>query len=182
MTISMIIHVTTEVLNIVTNLAGTCDTTDTAVEQCSKAETVCTADGGGGKCLCKATHYSDGTDCQTIKTYNQACSNTVTDTKQCGEANQECLLESGTSNYKCQCSAAYYDNGSGCTARITPGNSCSANQCVEHATCDTNCICEAGYTASPTTNPTMCSGVVKFASLSYMYVVPILVSMMSLLR
>lgn len=55
----------------------------------------------------------------TGKTYNQACSNAITDTKQCGEANQECLLESGTSNYKCQCSAAYNYDGSGCTASKT---------------------------------------------------------------
>ncbi|CAG2218601.1 unnamed protein product [Mytilus edulis] len=64
-----------------------------------------------------------------------------------------------------------------------------ADQCVTHATCDTvasptKCECDTGYTATPTASPTMCSanGVVKFASLSYMYVVPILVSMMSLLR
>lgn len=55
---------------VVTTLAGTCDLTDTAAEQCSFPDTECTAYSGGGICDCKATHYADGTDCQHSKTRN----------------------------------------------------------------------------------------------------------------
>lgn len=38
---------------------------------------------------------------------------------------------------------------------------CAADGCVTHATCNTNsnptkCQCDTGYTATPTTTPTMC--------------------------
>lgn len=38
---------------------------------------------------------------------------------------------------------------------------CAADECVTHATCNTKsnptkCQCDTGYTATPTTKPTMC--------------------------
>ncbi|VDI31957.1 Hypothetical predicted protein [Mytilus galloprovincialis] len=95
---------------IVSTLTGACDTTDTAAEQCSYANTECTADGGGGI------------------TYESACSNTVADTSQCAVTNQECSLESGTTNYKCQCTADYYGDGTGCAAKIAFGGDCSGGK------------------------------------------------------
>ncbi|XP_071132926.1 uncharacterized protein [Mytilus edulis] len=58
---------------------------------------------------------------------------------------------------------------------IVPGVTCAADQCVTHASCNTSskCQCETGYTATPTVKPTMCSGVIEVATLSYMLVIPI---------
>ncbi|XP_063446872.1 slit homolog 1 protein-like [Mytilus trossulus] len=117
-------------------LDATCIVTDSAKDQCSVVNTECRTDGSESKCLCKATHYSDGNACQTSK---------------------------------------------------KPEETCAAKQCVTHATCNTKsnpnkCQCNAGYTATPATTPTMCSGVMKVATLWYMLAVPIYVSMMSLIR
>ncbi|XP_076073648.1 uncharacterized protein LOC143045193 isoform X2 [Mytilus galloprovincialis] len=100
----------------------------------------------------------------------------------CSEANNICVA--GTS--KCACATtSFRKGGTECATRIVPGATCAAKQCVTHASCNTTstkCKCDAGYTATPTTKPTMCSGVMKVPTLSYMLAVPIFVSMMSLLR
>ncbi|VDI40662.1 Hypothetical predicted protein [Mytilus galloprovincialis] len=90
-------------------LDGTCIVTDSAKDQCSVVNTECRTEGSESKCLCKATHYSDGSACQTRK---------------------------------------------------KPEETCAAHQCVTHATCNTTtnpnkCKCKIGYTATPTTTPTM---------------------------
>lgn len=36
-------------------------------------------------------------------------------------------------------------------------DTCSAGECITHASCvSTICVCDAGYTPSPATKPTMC--------------------------
>ncbi|XP_052070421.1 adhesion G protein-coupled receptor E2-like [Mytilus californianus] len=164
-----------------------CDNTVTATDQCSVANQECSLESGTTyKCLCTAAYYSAGSACVAKIGFETSCNNTVTATDQCLVANQECSLESGTT-YKCLCTAAYYSDGSACVAKKNPDIACTATgQCITNAECDVGgtdkCECNAGYTETPTVSPTTCSGVVKFATLPYMYVVPILVSMMFLLR
>ncbi|VDI58443.1 Hypothetical predicted protein [Mytilus galloprovincialis] len=161
-----------------------CDAADSG--QCADTNAECKDDGSGtNKCLCQATHYDSSNVCTLIVGLDGDCDISNTDAEQCSVANTECKSD-GAGNNKCLCEATHYSDSSACQLRKKPEETCSTGHCVEHATCDTvsptKCECDAGYTATPTTSPTMCSGVVKFASLSYMYVVPILVSMMSLLR
>ncbi|CAG2228686.1 unnamed protein product [Mytilus edulis] len=167
-------------------LDGTCDTTDSATDQCSVVDTECRDDGTESKCLCKTTHYSDGSAC-VIKFagIDTTCNSAVSTRDQCSAADTECRDDGA--GLKCLCKATHYSDGSACQTRIKPNIACTAaGQCVTHATCDTTdtdtCVCDASYTPSPIINPTMCSGVVKFSTQKYTYVVPILVSMMFLLR
>lgn len=51
-------------------LDGTCDSTDSATDQCSVADTECRNDGAGtDKCLCETTFYPDGGTCVTSNTH-----------------------------------------------------------------------------------------------------------------
>ncbi|VDI26942.1 Hypothetical predicted protein, partial [Mytilus galloprovincialis] len=92
--------------------------------------------------------------------FELTCDNTVTATDQCAAANQECSLESGAT-YKCLCTSDYYPHGSSfCVVKKVPDEACAATgQCVTYAECDTadtqTCVCNAGYTATPTATPTM---------------------------
>ncbi|CAG2237439.1 FBN1 [Mytilus edulis] len=124
-------------------LAGTCDSTDSATDQCSVADTTCRNDGAGDKCLCIDTHFSDGTGCQTkVAGLNTTCDGAVSATDQCSTAGTECK-DDGTGTDRCLCKPTYYPDGSTCVLR---------------------------------------SGVIKVAMLQYMYVVPFIISMMTLLR
>lgn len=49
---------------------------------------------------------------------------------------------------------------------------CVAGGCVTHATCDTSasptiCECDAGYTASPTSTPTMCKFTISYNKIGH---------------
>ncbi|CAG2196014.1 unnamed protein product [Mytilus edulis] len=149
-------------------------------DQCADALAACAS---GNTCLCKARNFEnkDG-KCAKQVAFNANCGVAETASDQC-VATTECKNDSkGTK--KCLCKATHYDSGGTCTPRIVPGVTCAADQCVTHASCNTSskCQCETGYTATPTVKPTMCSGVIEVATLSYMLVIPIFVSMMFVLR
>ncbi|CAC5397761.1 unnamed protein product [Mytilus coruscus] len=163
-------------------LNGVCELAQTSTEQCAIDNSECIDVSGTVRCICSTTHYETGGACELRIALDTDC----TSSDQC-VADTDCR-DNGAGTDQCQCTiATHYKSGSSCIARIKPNIDCTAvGQCVTNAECDTadtgTCLCNAGYTATPTTTPTMCSGVVKFASLSYMYVVPILVSMMFFLR
>ncbi|XP_076076061.1 uncharacterized protein LOC143046890 [Mytilus galloprovincialis] len=157
---------------------------NTAADQCGGSDVECRDDSGTDKCLCKTTHYDASGTCTTKINLNGGCN--VAHTEPCADANSYCKDDSGT---KCLCQDTHFEKGGACTLNIHPDFSCSAtDQCVTNAECDTadtnTCVCNAGYTATPTTTPTMCisNGEVKLSTLLYIYVVPIIVSMFFLLR
>lgn len=49
---------------------ATCVATETAADQCAVTNSECRNDGAGSKCLCKTSHYKDGTGCVISKTCN----------------------------------------------------------------------------------------------------------------
>ncbi|CAG2208962.1 unnamed protein product [Mytilus edulis] len=152
----------------------------TANGDCTDANNVCTAT----KCACSPTSYKTDGSNKCAKKIDLGGTCTATPTGQCADANAEC---DGTDSI-CVCTANYFANKkSVCAPRKKPEETCAAHQCVTHATCKTTtnptkCKCNAGYTATPTTKPTMCSGAIKVATLSYMLAVTIFVSMMLLLQ
>ncbi|XP_071132920.1 uncharacterized protein [Mytilus edulis] len=80
-------------------LDGACKVTESTKGQCSVAETECRHDGSESKCLCKATHYSDGSACQTRIGPGATCA-----VHQC-VTNASCNTTSSLN--KCQCNAGY---------------------------------------------------------------------------
>ncbi|CAG2208961.1 unnamed protein product [Mytilus edulis] len=161
-------------------LAEKCTTTPTG--QCVDTNAECHAT--HLKCECTSSYFGNknGVCVSRIAALNDACDATDSATDQCAKDNAECRIDG--KGGKCLCKATHYSDGSACVIRIVPGVACAANQCVTHASCNTTskCQCKAGYTATPTTKPTMCNGVMKVATLSYMLAVPIFVSMMFRLR
>ncbi|CAG2218030.1 unnamed protein product [Mytilus edulis] len=154
---------------------GSTACTDTTTQECIS-----------DTCQCKTTYFRnhENTACEAKIAYDAACD--TADSGQCTDANSECK-DDGTRTTKCLCKTTHYDVSGTCTIRKNPDIACTATgQCVTNAECDVGgtdkCECNTGYTETPIDTPTMCSGVVKFASVSYMYVVPILLTMMSLLR
>ncbi|XP_071132921.1 adhesive plaque matrix protein 2-like [Mytilus edulis] len=138
----------------------------------------------GFKCLCKTGNFEkkDGTCAAQIAALNGPCVASDPAPDQCAVDNAECITN-GTA--KCQCKVTHYVNVAACAIRKSPKGSCAPGECVTHASCDSGtskCVCDAGYDPSPTISPTMCSGVVKVITQTYMYLVPFLVSMMLLLR
>ncbi|CAG2237442.1 unnamed protein product [Mytilus edulis] len=149
---------------------------------CSEANNICVA--GTSKCACATTSFrKGGTECATRIVLKATCVVAETDPDQC-VVGAECK-DDGKGAKKCLCKTTHYESSANCVPRIVPGATCAAKQCVTHASCNTTstkCKCDAGYTATPTAKPTICSGVMKVPTLSYMLAVPIFVSMMSLLR
>ncbi|XP_071129991.1 cell death abnormality protein 1-like [Mytilus edulis] len=150
-------------------------------DQCEDSNAAC--NGTALKCQCKSTHFVSKTGaCKLVTTaLKGACDTSDSFSHQCAVANAECRNE-GTD--KCLCKATHYVKGAACEIRKKPDEEgCAADECVTHATCNTKsnptkCQCDTGYTATPTTTPTMCSGVPKVTTLSHMCVVPILLLMM----
>ncbi|CAG2196011.1 unnamed protein product [Mytilus edulis] len=135
-------------------------------------------------CGCKSTHIvnKDGA-CNPKGTLNTICGVAETAQYQC-EANTECQ-DDGNGTKTCLCKTSHYESSGACTLRKSPQATCASNECVVHSTCDSGtrtCVCDAGYNPSPTISPTMCSGDVKVLTLPYIYVVPVVVSMMLLIR
>ncbi|XP_063446876.1 variant-specific surface protein VSP4A1-like [Mytilus trossulus] len=165
-------------------LNQTC-TTGQSAGQCADSNAACV--GTALKCQCKSTHFVSKTGaCKLVVTaLDAACDASDSFSHQCAVVNSECRKD-GTD--KCLCKATHYAKGATCEIRKKPDEGgCAAHECVTHATCNTKsnptkCQCDTGYTAIPTTTPTMCSGVPKVATLSYMFVIPILLSMVFLLR
>ncbi|CAC5397766.1 unnamed protein product [Mytilus coruscus] len=150
---------------------------------CSEANNVCDT-----TCKCATNFFrkTSPAECAAqVAALDGVCDTAQTASDQCAVADSECRTDSGSD--KCLCKATHYTDGAACTIRKNPDIACSATgECVTNAECDVGgtdkCECNAGYNETPTVSPTMCSGVVKFATLPYMYVVPIIVSMMFLLR
>ncbi|CAC5385273.1 unnamed protein product [Mytilus coruscus] len=84
----------------VTALDRTCDGKDSATDQCSVANTECTVDGAGSKCLCKTTHYKKGGACEIRKKPDEE-----------GCAASQCVTHATcntkSSPTKCECDAGY---------------------------------------------------------------------------
>ncbi|CAC5385278.1 unnamed protein product [Mytilus coruscus] len=135
------------------------------------------------KCSPGTFRKTTAAECATkVAALDDTCDATDSASDQCAVADAECRID-GTA--KCLCKATHYVDAAACTLRKNPDATCGGDECVLHASCvATKCVCDAGYTPSPTTTPTMCksSGVVKVTILPCMYVVPILASMMFLLR
>lgn len=58
---------------------------------------------------------------------------------------------------------------------------CVAGGCVTHATCDTSasptiCECDTGYTASPTSTPTMCKFTISYNKIGHRSISPLRLS------
>ncbi|XP_076073657.1 uncharacterized protein LOC143045197 isoform X2 [Mytilus galloprovincialis] len=161
-------------------LGGTCTATPTG--QCADANADC--DAKDSICVCKANYFANKKSvcASKVTALDATCVATEPAIDQCAVTDSECINDDA--GPKCLCKTSHYKDGTGCVIRIFPGVNCAANQCVNHASCNTTakCQCKAGYTATPTTKPTMCSGVNKIAMMSSMLAVPIFVSMMLLLR
>ncbi|VDI40888.1 Hypothetical predicted protein [Mytilus galloprovincialis] len=162
-------------------LGGKCTATPTG--QCVDTNAEC--DATDSICSCTTSYFKNKKSVcvAQITTIDHTCDATQTADDQCSVDDTECRND-GTES-KCLCKTTHYKNGAACAIRKKPEETCAAHQCVTHATCNTTankCKCNAGYTATPTTTPTMCSGVMKVANLWYMMAVPIFVSIMSLLR
>ncbi|VDH89149.1 Hypothetical predicted protein [Mytilus galloprovincialis] len=151
----------------------------TGIGDCTDTSNIC--GGTSKKCECSTTSYKENaTTCATKMALNVAF--TATQTGQCTDSNAECHATKHT----CGCKSTHFVNKAGaCHQRKSPKVNCASGECVSHASCDSGtnkCVCDAGYDPSPIISPTMCNGVVKVLTLSYMYVVPILVSLNFLLR
>ncbi|XP_076073653.1 uncharacterized protein LOC143045195 [Mytilus galloprovincialis] len=154
-------------------------------DQCADTLAEC-RDQSGFKCLCQTSNFENnvGVCAAQVAALDDPCDSMDPALDQCAVADAECRVD-GTA--KCLCKATHYVDGAACTIRIKPNITCTAaGQCVIHATCDTTdtntCVCDIGYTPSPTIDPTMCNGVVKVTILTYMYMAPILISMVFLLH
>ncbi|CAC5394659.1 unnamed protein product [Mytilus coruscus] len=154
---------------------GTC--TGSGVGNCADTNNIC--DATSHKCACSSTSYlKDGTtECADKIALAGTC--TASPTGQCADSNAKCHA----TDLICVCMSNYFANkNAACASRKNPNATCGGDECVTHASCvSSKCKCDAGYTPSPTTSPTMCSSVIKFAALPYMYVIPIHVSMMFIL-
>ncbi|CAC5394664.1 unnamed protein product [Mytilus coruscus] len=132
---------------------GTC--TGSGVGDCADTNNIC--DTTSHKCACNPTSYlKDGTtECaDKVAALDGTCDATDSALDQCAVTNSECRID-GTA--KCLCKATHYVKNSACTIRKNPNATCSGDECVTHASCvSTKCKCDAGYTPSPTTSPTMC--------------------------
>ncbi|XP_071132918.1 uncharacterized protein DDB_G0272530-like [Mytilus edulis] len=160
-------------------LAETC--TASPAGQCAATNAECHAT--HSKCECTSSYFANKNGaCASKVALDATCFATETTTDQCSVDDTECRND-GTGS-KCLCKTSHYKDGTGCVIRIVPGATCAANQCITHASCNTTskCQCKAGYTATPTIKPTMCSGVMKVTTLSHMLAVPIFLSVMFLLR
>ncbi|XP_076073660.1 uncharacterized protein LOC143045198 isoform X3 [Mytilus galloprovincialis] len=155
----------------------------TGVGDCTDSNNIC--DTNSHKCACSTTSYKkNATTCATKVAFNATCVVAEPAKDQC-VANTECKNAGVTGTYQCLCKATHYESAGSCEPRKSPKVNCASGECVSHASCDSGtnkCVCDAGYDPSPTISPTMCNGVVKVFTLSYMYVVPILVSLNFLLR
>ncbi|XP_076073659.1 uncharacterized protein LOC143045198 isoform X2 [Mytilus galloprovincialis] len=162
-------------------LAGAC--TASPAGQCADPQAECNAT--KHTCGCKSTHFVNKTGaCHQKVAFNATCVVAEPAKDQC-VANTECKNAGVTGTYQCLCKATHYESAGSCEPRKSPKVNCASGECVSHASCDSGtnkCVCDAGYDPSPTISPTMCNGVVKVFTLSYMYVVPILVSLNFLLR
>ncbi|CAC5385275.1 unnamed protein product [Mytilus coruscus] len=110
------------------------------------------------KCSPSTFRKTTATECAAQIGFEQCCEATQTASDQCSVPETECKDDAGTK--KCMCKATYYSDGRACQTRIKPNIACTAaGQCVTHATCDTTdtdtCVCDAGYTPSPTISPSM---------------------------
>ena len=47
-------------------------------------------------------------------------------------------------------------NGMFDSSEKAPGATCDTGECVTNAKCNATCICNTGYTATPTTTPISC--------------------------
>ncbi|XP_076076093.1 uncharacterized protein LOC143046938 [Mytilus galloprovincialis] len=156
-------------------LAGAC--TATPPDQCAATNAVCQIT--DLICVCMANFFADkNAGCSSqVTALDGVCDAADSAPDQCVVPDSECRSD------KCLCKATHYTAGGACVIRKSPDATCGGAECVTHASCvSTKCVCDAGYTPSPTVSPTMCNGVVKITTLTHMYVIPILASVMFFLR
>ncbi|XP_063446875.1 delta and Notch-like epidermal growth factor-related receptor [Mytilus trossulus] len=160
------------------DLGGSCTATPTG--QCADPNAEC--DGKALTCVCNDNYFEnkESVCASQVTTIDHNCDSTETSEDQCSVADTECRNDGAGS--KCLCKTSHFKDGTTCTIRKKPEETCTADQCVIHATCNTTsnlnkCKCNAGYTATPTTTPTMCSGVTQITSVLYMLALPIFVSL-----
>ena len=87
--------------------------------------------------------------------------------EQCIDGLAECRDESG---FKCLCKAANYKDSLNCEVRKKPNEPCESGQCVANAMCNTTCVCNTGYAATPTATPTSCQSSDAAIIIAHMYV------------
>ena len=132
--------------------------------QCADGLAEC-RDESGFKCLCKAANYKSGSVCKVKVALDATCVNTEPD-DQCVDL-AECKDDGG---FKCFCKAANYKSGTECKVKKAPGATCDTGECVTNAKCNTTCICNTGYTATPTTTPISCQSSDAAIIIAHMYV------------
>ncbi|CAC5391647.1 unnamed protein product [Mytilus coruscus] len=165
---------------------GSC--TGTGVGDCTDTNNIC--DATTKKCACSPTSYlKDGsTECADKIALTGVC--TATPTDQCADSNAECHA----TDLICVCTSTYFaDKNAACASQVAALNgTCDAtdsasDQCaVTDAECrndgtGSKCLCKITHYVNGAAC-TLSSGVVKVTIPQYMYMVPILVSMMFLLQ
>lgn len=135
----------------------------TTESNCTEVNTTCI-----NTCVCNNDTFRNTANnkCDSRVGFNETCVSGEPAT-QCTDDLAECRDEGGL---KCLCKAANYKDSLNCEVRKKPNEPCESGQCVANAMCNTTCVCNTGYAATPTATPTSCQSSDAAIIIAHMYV------------